>query len=733
VHQDLVKSNTQLRKVHVGLGALMIVISLFLGASVAADSGWDSRVIPLRVALGIERQNQPTRASVGGTGLTGTVECLPIIEFDLTEESAAFHFDVNTAVTECFAGDNLNDHILRHTISSDLQHTWSALPLTYGGVWLAVDLDLDGYIELVIQRGDLGLGGNGYLDIVSAPDWTLRNRFVMPGMKVYMHPYAVDIDEDPQLELYVTPLDLGGGAHAQLIDYEPAGDSFYLAADIAAPLYTAGPPAVGDFDGDNRMEFISGNSEGYGLFEYDGQDLSYIGQVGSPYDANTNYATAAKPKPGGVTHALLGFSQTDIGFLYQLLEPTGDNVFQLVREFNEITGWSGLPPCGALDTDCDGLDEMLMHFHPTHDLVWEWDEDSLAFVQGCAWPYEVYGAFIRFHATDLNQNGITEWGTINTDNVFRAFESACLSCLEPPPDVLAWWPLDEFGTTAHDIWQDHDGQHVGNPGIVLGKVNAALDLAGTGDFIRVPHDTTLTPGMSDLSVEAWISTVSETQVNPIIGKFDSSTTRGWVLWLDLGERLGFSMGDGTRSDYLSADMTSISDGSWHHVAVTIDRDDIQGMRFYVDGEPVGVSDPTNHTGDLGNSSDLGIGLTEIDAGDSTFYNGMLDEVKVYDRALSHLEIRSIVALDTLGNCKPETFICDCPSQGDFDGDGFITALDLSSEIDVLFVGGTDPRDSDCPTTRGDWDCDAFTTALDLTAVIDHLFVSDDGPCDPCPQ
>ncbi len=75
--------------------------------------------------------------------------------------------------------------------------------------------------------------------------------------------------------------------------------------------------------------------------------------------------------------------------------------------------------------------------------------------------------------------------------------------------------------------------------------------------------------------------------------------------------------------------------------------------------------------------------------------------------------------------------CDCPFQGDYDGDNFITAVDLSSLIDALFAGGVDPTDPLCTTPRGDMNCDGFSTALDLAVMIDHLFAGGVGPCDPC--
>jgi hypothetical protein len=66
-------------------------------------------------------------------------------------------------------------------------------------------------------------------------------------------------------------------------------------------------------------------------------------------------------------------------------------------------------------------------------------------------------------------------------------------------------------------------------------------------------------------------------------------------------------------------------------------------------------------------------------------------------------------------------------------DGFITPLDLTTCIDILFAGAEDTQDATCPSPRFDWDCDGFTTPLDLTGIIDHLFASGPGPGDPCGQ
>jgi hypothetical protein len=64
------------------------------------------------------------------------------------------------------------------------------------------------------------------------------------------------------------------------------------------------------------------------------------------------------------------------------------------------------------------------------------------------------------------------------------------------------------------------------------------------------------------------------------------------------------------------------------------------------------------------------------------------------------------------------------NRGDLDRDGFITALDLAIEIDILFAGRPLPE----PPGLSDLDCDGFPTALDLAYIIDYLFAGGPMPC-----
>ncbi|HUU45113.1 MAG TPA: hypothetical protein VM118_05210, partial [Acidobacteriota bacterium] len=237
-------------------------------------------------------------------------------------------------------------------------------------------------------------------------------------------------DDDPQLEVYVTPVSLGLDARVVIIDYNPVSDSYEKIVDLEPPYGAIGYPAVGDFDRDGRMEFISGTFDyGYRLYEWQESTLVYIGLVGDSLGSMNYRAVACHPKPGGMLHALLGHSGYDVGFHYQLLEPTGDNAFDVVRVFQYSTAAIGIHPCWAADTDCDGLDELATTFYPVPSRTWGWDEDSSDFVPGCSWDYGVYEALPLWRDVDLDQNGAREWATVNGVDVFRVFpDPFCQGC-----------------------------------------------------------------------------------------------------------------------------------------------------------------------------------------------------------------------------------------------------------------------------------------------------------------
>ena len=82
---------------------------------------------------------------------------------------------------------------------------------------------------------------------------------------------------------------------------------------------------------------------------------------------------------------------------------------------------------------------------------------------------------------------------------------------------------------------------------------------------------------------------------------------------------------------------SVADGHWHHVAVTVDRDNPNGGVLYVDGAAVYTFDPTIRNLSLDNAGALFIGRSV----DGTSWSGDIDEVALFKRALTPLEVLTI--------------------------------------------------------------------------------------------
>jgi DNA-binding beta-propeller fold protein YncE len=97
---------------------------------------------------------------------------------------------------------------------------------------------------------------------------------------------------------------------------------------------------------------------------------------------------------------------------------------------------------------------------------------------------------------------------------------------------------------------------------------------------------------------------------------------------------------------------AVGDGKWHHIAITVSRTDVQGIRFYDNGQLKTTANPTGRQGDLSNSAPLTIGMDTF--GFSSRYKGILDELEIFSRALSPGEVKSIYAASSAGKCKVAT-------------------------------------------------------------------------------
>jgi hypothetical protein len=247
------------------------------------------------------------------------------------------------------------------------------------------------------------------------------------------------------------------------------------------------------------------------------------------------------------------------------------------------------------------------------------------------------------------------------------------SCVPAPPQMTAWWTMDTLalGTVNDYAGTNNVGTLVGGPLTVPGKVQAALHFNGTSQAVQVASHPELQLGTGDLTIDAWVRTTA-TGVQPIVDKRSFAAT-GYALFLFSG-RLAVNLGDRPGSGVCSsnnatsactnffapAGSVNVADGQWHHVAVTIDRDAHDGGRLYVDGVIIGQFDPTIRNQSLDTTDPLWLGLrvATVAVNVLAYFDGDLDEVEIFPRALSTSEIQSIARANTFGKCKCSDPTCN---------------------------------------------------------------------------
>ena len=178
---------------------------------------------------------------------------------------------------------------------------------------------------------------------------------------------------------------------------------------------------------------------------------------------------------------------------------------------------------------------------------------------------------------------------------------------------------------------------------VPGQIDGALNLPNSG-HLQVPDTDVLDAGTSDWSIAFWVQTTVDggTLAHK---RMVSPELRGYVLFIDVG-RVGVQLADNVLppnyTNYISD--ADINDGLWHHVAVTLDRDQTDGLKVYLDGSLNSIFDPTDRPGDLSNSEPLNWGANY---GGTSGMIGMLDEMSVHQRVLTPEEITLLTQGQTI--------------------------------------------------------------------------------------
>lgn len=205
--------------------------------------------------------------------------------------------------------------------------------------------------------------------------------------------------------------------------------------------------------------------------------------------------------------------------------------------------------------------------------------------------------------------------------------------------LVGSYPLNESsGTYAYDYASYRAyGTYVNAPTQGAGKLGNALTFNGSTQVVLVGNNTQ-TQLSSAGTIEAWVKTSTATGSLAAVAKASN-------FWL------GLSAGKPAIYDWTSGvtctdSATTVSDGSWHHLVVTLNSGVTNGSTIYVDGSAKKTCTwtPQAQTGllTLGAASSGGSSYTQ-------YFNGAIDHVKLFNRILSVAEIQAEYSAQNAGN------------------------------------------------------------------------------------
>jgi len=225
-------------------------------------------------------------------------------------------------------------------------------------------------------------------------------------------------------------------------------------------------------------------------------------------------------------------------------------------------------------------------------------------------------------------------------------------CTPPPSGMVGWWPGDG---NANDIVGSNNGTLHGGVTFTPGEVGQAFNFDGSTGYVQVPQNNLWEFGSNDFTVDFWINlrrlptagNLDQRDVFDIIGVDEGPGRRNkWLVRFGAGV-LTFHVNDngtGPGPVFLAQAPFSPNVGQWYFLAFTRNGNT---WTTYINGVAAGTT--TNYPRTINNiNADLTWGLVEA----GRFLNGLMDEVEIYNRGLSAVEIVSIFAAGSAGKCKP---------------------------------------------------------------------------------
>lgn len=220
------------------------------------------------------------------------------------------------------------------------------------------------------------------------------------------------------------------------------------------------------------------------------------------------------------------------------------------------------------------------------------------------------------------------------------------------PGLVGWWRFDESsGVMAADATgSGHDGTLRNGPRWASGVIGGALEFDGVDDYVDLPVGSIIAAAKS-MTVMLWAKFDREsTGASQRIFDFGNSMTAYTSLtpriWTD-GQMKFALRPEGAPGEAAVYGPTTLPAG-WHHIAAVVNSSDMT-MTLYLDGSVIGEAFTDYLPSDIGTTRQNWLGRCQTPA--AAPYKGLIDDLRIYRRALTIAEVQTIYAEGICANAR----------------------------------------------------------------------------------
>jgi len=269
-------------------------------------------------------------------------------------------------------------------------------------------------------------------------------------------------------------------------------------------------------------------------------------------------------------------------------------------------------------------------------------EEAKKFLESKNWTKGVFKIYIeqKPHQKELTRRVeelSAEMYRINKPKTHRFIirEKGALLNVNEKAELVAYWSFDEVnsvGTAYDQTSYSNDGTITGATWGTVAQDSAVwgygLSFNGSSDYVNCgdPVNGSWDFGTGDFTISAWVRTTSTgVVVAKVRGGGDANT---WVVKI-LSGKISFHLQEPEWR--IATGITSMDDGNWHYIVAVR-----KGANHFVYLDGIQDGSQTNNQTSMSNDRTLKIGTYRVGSG---HFDGSIDEVRIYNRALSAAEVK----------------------------------------------------------------------------------------------